>query len=308
MLLGVALGVALAVGGLNLGPFELKGNSLLVPGGDHRRRLHARTSPSRSAARCSACASASSSTPRAPRASADCGSWSSEILPNLASTIIVFIPLIVANAILLEAGLSYLGAGVQPPNPSWGTMITDGIRLIPSAIHLTLVPGLMLVLAVLAINVFGDGVRDALDPRAKVRIGALMARFVVRRLLLGRRRAVRDLDPDVPDLPGDPERRPGAADGRPPRRRRRQVADVRQHVGLRQADLRPVPARRWSKIFTGKVDLLHAAGQRRSTRSSSDLPATLSLAIGAGIIWLVLGILFGVLSAHARREVHSTAR
>jgi peptide/nickel transport system permease protein len=94
----------------------------------------------------------------------------SEVMPNLASTIIVFIPLIIANAILLEAGLSYLGAGVQDPNPSWGTMISDGIRLIPSAIHLTIVPGLMLVLCVLGINVFGDGVRDALDPRAKVRI------------------------------------------------------------------------------------------------------------------------------------------
>jgi peptide/nickel transport system permease protein len=95
-----------------------------------------------------------------------------EILPNVASTIIVFLPLILANAILLEAGLSYLGAGVQPPNPSWGTMISDGIRLIPSAMHLVFVPGLMLVLTVLGINVFGDGVRDAVDPRAKVRIDA----------------------------------------------------------------------------------------------------------------------------------------
>jgi peptide/nickel transport system permease protein len=93
-----------------------------------------------------------------------------EILPNIASTLIVFLPLIVANAILLEAALSYLGAGIQPPNPSWGTMIADGINLIPSAIHLTFVPGAMLVLAVLGINVFGDGVRDALDPRARVRI------------------------------------------------------------------------------------------------------------------------------------------
>ncbi len=76
----------------------------------------------------------------------------------------------VANAILLEAALSYLGAGIQPPNPSWGTMISDGIRLIPSAIHLTFVPGAMLVLAVLGINVFGDGVRDALDPRGRVKI------------------------------------------------------------------------------------------------------------------------------------------
>ena len=70
-----------------------------------------------------------------------CGSWPREIAPNVVSTLIVFVPLIVANAILTEAGLSYLGAGVQDPNPSWGTMISDGIRLIPSAIHLTLVPG-----------------------------------------------------------------------------------------------------------------------------------------------------------------------
>lgn len=94
----------------------------------------------------------------------------SEILPNLASTIVVFIPLILANAILLEAGLTYLGAGVQPPNPSWGTMISDGINQIPLAFHNVLVPGIMLVLCVLSINVFGDGLRDALDPRAKVRI------------------------------------------------------------------------------------------------------------------------------------------
>ena len=94
----------------------------------------------------------------------------SEVLPNLASTIIVFIPLILANAILLEAALTYLGAGVQPPNASWGTMISDGIATIPEAFHNVLVPGIMLVLTVLSINVFGDGLRDALDPRAKVRI------------------------------------------------------------------------------------------------------------------------------------------
>ncbi len=95
--------------------------------------------------------------------------WS-EILPNLSSTIIVFIPLILANAILLEAGLTYLGAGVQPPTPSWGSMISDGIDQIPGSFHLVLVPGIMLVLAVLSVNIFGDGLRDALDPRAKVRI------------------------------------------------------------------------------------------------------------------------------------------
>ena len=94
----------------------------------------------------------------------------SEILPNTASTIIVFIPLMLANAILLEAYLSYLGAGVQAPNASWGTLISDGITYIDSTPHLSLIPGVMLVLTVLSVNMVGDGVRDALDPRAQVRI------------------------------------------------------------------------------------------------------------------------------------------
>src|SRR5947209_15555038 len=94
----------------------------------------------------------------------------SEILPNVASTAIVFIPLMLANAILLEAYLSFLGAGVQPPNASWGTLISDGIGYIDTAPHWSLIPGLMLVLTVLSVNMVGDGVRDALDPRAQVRI------------------------------------------------------------------------------------------------------------------------------------------
>jgi peptide/nickel transport system permease protein len=95
----------------------------------------------------------------------------SEILPNVTGTIIVFIPLMLANAVLTEAGLTYLGAGVQPPNPSWGTMISEGISTIPASFSNVLIPGIMLVLAVLSVNVFGDGLRDALDPRAKIRLG-----------------------------------------------------------------------------------------------------------------------------------------
>jgi peptide/nickel transport system permease protein len=76
----------------------------------------------------------------------------------------------VANAILLEAALSFLGAGVRAPNPSWGTILGDGIDRIVTAPHLTIVPGLMLVLSVLSLNIFGDGIRDAFDPRAKVRL------------------------------------------------------------------------------------------------------------------------------------------
>jgi peptide/nickel transport system permease protein len=94
-----------------------------------------------------------------------------EILPNVASTVLVFIPLMLANAILFEAALSYLGAGIQPPNASWGTMIASGLDSIPVAFSNVLVPGIMLVLTVLSVNVFGDGLRDALDPRAKIRVG-----------------------------------------------------------------------------------------------------------------------------------------
>ena len=93
-----------------------------------------------------------------------------EILPNVVTLLIVFFPLMIANAILLESALSFLGAGVQAPNPSWGTMIDDGVGRILSAPHLAIVPGAMLVLTVLALNFFGDGVRDALDPRAKVKL------------------------------------------------------------------------------------------------------------------------------------------
>src|SRR5712691_1578305 len=83
----------------------------------------------------------------------------SEILPNLSSTIVVFFPLMVANAILLEAALGFVGVGVRPPEPSWGTMIGDGVDHILTGPHLAIVPGTMLVIAVLGLNVFGDGVR-----------------------------------------------------------------------------------------------------------------------------------------------------
>jgi peptide/nickel transport system permease protein len=93
-----------------------------------------------------------------------------ELLPNIASSILVFFTLIIANNILVEAALSFLGAGVQPPNPSWGTLISEGQLRIRTAPWLTIVPGAAIVMTVVALNIFGDGLRDALDPRAKVRI------------------------------------------------------------------------------------------------------------------------------------------
>jgi peptide/nickel transport system permease protein len=93
-----------------------------------------------------------------------------EILPNIASTALVLFALIIANNILVEAALSFLGAGVQPPTPSWGTLIAEGQNRIVSAPWLTLAPGLALILTVVSLNVFGDGLRDALDPHAKVKL------------------------------------------------------------------------------------------------------------------------------------------
>jgi peptide/nickel transport system permease protein len=94
----------------------------------------------------------------------------SDVLPNIASTILVFFTLIIATNILTEAGLSFLGAGVRPPDPSWGNMIASGQDQIQTAPWLALIPGIAIVLTVLSLNLFGDGLRDALDPRAKVRI------------------------------------------------------------------------------------------------------------------------------------------
>src|SRR5947207_7348052 len=94
----------------------------------------------------------------------------SDILPNVITVVIVLLPLIIATTILTEAALSFLGVGVQPPNASWGTIIGDGSGLLYTRPWVSIAPGIMIVLTVLALNVLGDGVRDALDPRAKVRM------------------------------------------------------------------------------------------------------------------------------------------
>jgi peptide/nickel transport system permease protein len=165
VILGVALGTALALGGI--GP--IKGNSLYIPaliigvvyipylGKPIRGEvLRLREQDFVQAARVQGM-----------------GSWRimiSEILPNLTSMVTVFVPMMLAYAILLEAYLSFLGAGVQAPNASWGTLISDGLPYIQTTPTFCLIPGAMLVLTVLAINIVGDGIRDALDPRAQVRV------------------------------------------------------------------------------------------------------------------------------------------
>ena len=94
-----------------------------------------------------------------------------DILPNISTTLIVFVPLMMALNMLTESALSFLSIGVQPPDASWGTIIQDGQGLLYSRPAVAMVPGIAIVLSVLALNVLGDGLRDALDPRSKIRLG-----------------------------------------------------------------------------------------------------------------------------------------
>ncbi|MCU4184289.1 ABC transporter permease [Acidiferrimicrobium sp. IK] len=168
VLLGVALGVNLALGGISVGPLHIKGNSNWIPAlvigvvyvPYIARPIRGQVLGLREREYIDAARTLGAGHLRI---------MASEILPNLSSTLVVFVALQMAQSIVLEASLSFLGAGVQPPNPSWGTMISEGVSLITAAPHLVLVPGIMLIVAVLSVNVFGEGLRAALDPRATIR-------------------------------------------------------------------------------------------------------------------------------------------
>lgn len=88
------------------------------------------------------------------------------LLPNSLTPIIVSTVLGIASAVLVESGLSFLGLGVQPPQASWGNILTDGKEYIQFAWWLSLFPGLAILMTVLGYNLLGEGLRDALDPRA----------------------------------------------------------------------------------------------------------------------------------------------
>jgi peptide/nickel transport system permease protein len=169
LILGIALGVSLALGGLSIGPLHVHGGSNLVPAlviGVVYVPYVAR------ALRGEVMALREREFVDAARILdyGRIGIMVREILPNLLSMLLVFTALQLAQSVALEAALSFLGAGVQPPNASWGTMLAEGVRYSAtgSSLHLTVVPGLFLVVTVLAVNLFGDGLRQAFDPRASV--------------------------------------------------------------------------------------------------------------------------------------------
>ncbi len=170
-LLAISLGLALAVGGLRIGPLHISGSSIWIPiliiGFVYTpylaRPIRGQVLSLREREFVEAAVAQGAGPLRV---------MFGELLPNLASTLIVFFALGVANNMLLEATLSFLGVGVQAPNTSWGTMIGSGFELITTAPLLTVIPGLMILLTVLSVNVFGEGLRDALDPKSKVLLEA----------------------------------------------------------------------------------------------------------------------------------------
>ena len=89
-----------------------------------------------------------------------------ELLPNVLSPVIVSVTLSVGSSILYEAALSFLGLGIQPPTPSWGNMLNNAQEIIYSAPWLAVIPGLLILTVVMAFNFLGDGLQDALDPKA----------------------------------------------------------------------------------------------------------------------------------------------
>ncbi len=168
ILLGVSLGAALTVGGLDLGPMEIGRGSLLIPVAVITigavpyvvRPIRAHVRSVREQEFVLAAVAAGMGPGRI---------MGREVLPNVTSTLIVLFPLIAGNAIQLEAALSFLGVGVQPPTASWGTLIDEGVQRLTTAPHLAVVGGMLVVVTVLTLNMIGDGVRRAFDPHARRR-------------------------------------------------------------------------------------------------------------------------------------------
>jgi peptide/nickel transport system permease protein len=169
-LLAVALATTLAVGGLAIGPLHVSSSSLAIPivviavvyVPYVARPIRGQVLSLRRMEFVEAAVATGAGPMRI---------MLRELIPNVASITLVMLTLIVANNILTEAALSFLGVGVPVLTPSWGNIIEQGYSSIVTAPALTVAPGVAIMLTVVSLNVLGDALRDALDPHARIRIG-----------------------------------------------------------------------------------------------------------------------------------------
>jgi peptide/nickel transport system permease protein len=169
-LLAVALATTLAVGGLSVGPLHVSSSSLAIPivviavvyVPYVARPIRGQVLSLRRMEFVDAAVATGAGPVRI---------MLRELIPNVASITLVMLTLIVANNILTEAALSFLGVGVPVLTPSWGNIIEQGYSSIVTAPALTVAPGIAIMLTVVSLNVLGDALRDALDPHARIRIG-----------------------------------------------------------------------------------------------------------------------------------------
>jgi peptide/nickel transport system permease protein len=168
-LLAVALATTLAVGGVDLGPLHVSSSSISIPivviavvfVPYVARPIRGQVLSLRRQEFVEAAIAHGAGPLRV---------MASELLPNIASSALIFFTLIVANNILTEAALSFLGVGVPLLTPSWGNIIEQGYAQIVTAPWQTVAPGLAILLTAVSLNVLGDGLRDALDPHGVTRI------------------------------------------------------------------------------------------------------------------------------------------
>jgi peptide/nickel transport system permease protein len=164
-LLAISLSIVAIGTGLHLGPLTIASNSLMLPAliiglvyvPYIARPVRAQTQALRRSEFVLAAIGLGVPTPRILRV---------DVLPNVAPTLIIFVPLMVALNMLTESALSFLSIGVQPPLASWGSIILDGQALLYTRPMVALAPGLAIVLTAVSLNLFGDALRDALDPRS----------------------------------------------------------------------------------------------------------------------------------------------
>ena len=163
-LLAISLSIVMIGSGLHLGPLVLEADNLMLPAliiglvsmPYVARPVRAEVQRLRKSEFVQAAIVLGVPTPRILRV---------DILPNVAGTLLVFVPLMMAVNMLTESALSFLSIGVQPPHASWGTIIQDGLALLYTRPAVALAPGAAIVLTVLALNLLGDALRDAMDPR-----------------------------------------------------------------------------------------------------------------------------------------------